>query len=50
MRVLIFLTLFSLFFKISFAQSYQDQQNQVLAYNVLLNGFIGGIGGAINKK
>jgi len=36
--------------KKSFPQSYQSQQTQIFAYNILLNGIIGGIGGAINKK
>lgn len=34
----------------AFSQSYQSQQTQIFAYNILLNGLIGGIGGAINKK
>lgn len=30
--------------------SYEGQRNQIFIYNTLLNGFIGGLGGAINKK
>ena len=33
-----------------FKTEYKQQRNQILAYNLLLNGFIGGIGGALNKK
>jgi hypothetical protein len=32
------------------AQSYEQQSRHLFAYNVLLNGCIGGIGGAINKS
>jgi hypothetical protein len=32
------------------AQSYHQQKRQLFTYNVLLNGFIGGIGGVINKS
>jgi hypothetical protein len=32
------------------AQTFRIQQNQVLAYNILSNGLMGGIGGLINKK
>jgi hypothetical protein len=39
-----------LFFQSSKAQSYRTQQNQMLAYNVLSNGLMGGIGGLINRK
>ncbi len=31
------------------AQNYDTQQNQLLAYNLLLNGIVGGVGGAIHK-
>lgn len=31
------------------AQNYETHQNQLLAYNILLNGILGGVGGAINK-
>ncbi|QHT67563.1 hypothetical protein GXP67_13460 [Rhodocytophaga rosea] len=38
------------FFNECAAQSYAQQQRQIAAYNILLNGCIGGIGGVINKK
>jgi len=31
------------------AQTYRTQQNQLLAYNIISNGLMGGIGGMINK-
>lgn len=37
-------------FNPSFSQNYKIQQNQVLVYNIILNGAIGGIGGTINKQ
>lgn len=32
------------------AQSYDTQRNQILAYNILLNGVVAGVGGAIHKS
>jgi hypothetical protein len=32
------------------AQTFRTQQNQILAYNILSNGLMGGVGGLINKK
>ena len=34
----------------STSQTYRSQQTQILTFNVLLNGVIGGIGGALNKE
>lgn len=39
-----------LFPKSSSSQSYNKQNDKVLAYNLAINSIIGGIGGAINKK
>jgi hypothetical protein len=35
---------------VSYSQNFQSQRNEVLAYNILTNGIISGIGGVINKK
>jgi hypothetical protein len=32
------------------SQSYHQQARQIIGYNILLNGFVGGIGGVINKS
>ncbi|MBL4716765.1 MAG: hypothetical protein COC01_00230 [Bacteroidetes bacterium] len=49
---LVFLSilLIAYFTKSSYSKTYSSQQYQVLSYNLLLNGIIGGVGGAINKK
>lgn len=44
------LVLFLFVTNTSFGQSYQSQRNQVFVYNILTNGLISGVGGAINKK
>lgn len=48
--VLILLAATFLINKKTRAQSYQGQRNQIFAYNILSNGLMSGIGGAINKK
>lgn len=48
--IVISIFIFSIFINKCIPQTYRSQQTQILAYNIFLNGLIGGIGGAINKE
>ena len=49
-KLKLILILITVLFNTSYSQNYQSQRNEILAYNVLSNGLMSGIGGVIHKK